>query len=331
MTAIVVLGSTNMDLVAYVVRAPLRGETVTGREFRTVPGGKGANQAVAAARAGGNVAMIGAVGSDAFGRHLRHTLEASGVDTDLLHTADGPSGTAHIVVDDEGGNAIVVVPGANGTVTALGPGDETLIATADTLLLQLELPLSVVVEGAAAARRHGVRTVLTPAPARALPPELLAATDLLVPNEHEATLLTGLTDPEAAAGALLAQVPEVVVTLGARGTLYANRDGARIHVPAPRVTAVDTTAAGDTFTGALAVALGEGRPVEQALRWASCAAALGVRREGASTSMPYRPEIDAEYARVTAAPPDELPRPAPERHPAETSAPATNSEIGNPS
>ncbi|MGV9310863.1 ribokinase [Streptomyces sp. NPDC003691] len=335
MTAIVVLGSTNMDLVAYVDRAPRRGETVPGREFRTVPGGKGANQAVAAARAGGEVAMIGAVGSDAFGRHLRHTLEASGVDTDLLHTAEGPSGTAHIVVDDEGGNAIVVVPGANGTLTALGPGDEILIAGADSLLLQLELPLPVVVEGAAAARRHGVRTVLTPAPARPLPAGLLAAVDLLVPNEHEAALLTGRTEPEEAAEALLAQVPEVVITLGARGCLYAHRDGARFRVPAPRVTAVDTTAAGDTFTGALAVALGEGRPVEQALRWASCAAALGVGREGASTSMPYRPEIDTEYARTAAAapggPPAPGPAPAPERDPADIPGPATNSQIGNPS
>ncbi|MFE0426552.1 PfkB family carbohydrate kinase, partial [Streptomyces sp. NPDC058953] len=168
--------------------------------------------------------------------------------------------------------------------------------TADTLLLQLELPLSVVVEGARAARRHGVRTVLTPAPARPLPSALLAAVDLLVPNEHEAALLTGLADPDAAADALLRQVPEVVVTLGARGCLYAHRDGTRIAVPAPRVTAVDTTAAGDAFTGALAVALGEGRPVDDALRWASCAAALCVRREGASVSMPYRPEIDTAYA-----------------------------------
>lgn len=140
MTGIVVLGSTNMDLVAYTARAPKLGETVTGREFVTVPGGKGANQAVAAARAGGSVAMIGAVGSDDFGTVLRHTLEASCVDTDLLRTAEGASGTAHIVVDDDGGNAIVVVPGANGTVTDLGPGDEALITMADALLLQLELP-----------------------------------------------------------------------------------------------------------------------------------------------------------------------------------------------
>ncbi|MFI1012297.1 ribokinase [Streptomyces sp. NPDC020965] len=292
MTGIVVLGSTNMDLVAYVAHAPKRGETVTGRAFSTIPGGKGANQAVAAARAGGDVAMIGAVGTDEFGAPLRHTLVASGVDIDLLRTAEGPSGTAHIVVDDEGGNAIVVVPGANGTVTALTPGDETLIATADALLLQLELPLSAVIDGARAAHRHGVRTVLTPAPAQPLPPELLAVTDLLVPNEHEATALTGAADPHAAAKALLRQVPEVVITLGAAGSLHARRGAEPVIVPAPRVTAVDTTGAGDTFVGTLAVALGEGRPVEAALHWAATAAALCVQRPGASTSMPYRPEID---------------------------------------
>lgn len=293
MTSIVVLGSTNMDLVAYVPRAPARGETVTGREFRTVPGGKGANQAVAAARAGAEVSMIGAVGADDFGTRLRSALDHSGVDTDLLRTVEGPSGTAHIVVDDEGGNAIVVVPGANGTVTSLSHGDEALIGTADALLLQLELPLPVVVEGARTARGLGVRTVLTPAPARALPAELLAATDLLVPNEHEAAALTGHTEPHAAAQALLRFVPEVVITLGATGCLYAARGAEPVTVPAPRVRAVDTTAAGDTFVGALAVALTEGRPAPEALAWASAAAALSVQRPGASTSMPYRSEIEA--------------------------------------
>ncbi|MGW0700570.1 ribokinase [Streptomyces sp. NPDC002867] len=293
MTGIVVLGSTNMDLVAYVAQAPKRGETFTGREFRTIPGGKGANQAVAAARAGGDVTMIGAVGSDEFGDVLRHTLDASGVDIDLLRTAEGPSGTAHIVVDDDGGNSIVVIPGANGTVTGLTPGDEALIATAGILLLQLELPLSAVLDGAEAAHRHAVRTVLTPSPVQPLPPELLAVTDLLVPNEHEAAALTGVADPHGAADALLRQVPEVVITLGSAGCLYAARDAEPVTVPAPQVTAVDTTAAGDTFVGALAVALGEGKPVPEALAWASTAAALSVQRPGASTSMPYRPEIDA--------------------------------------
>ncbi|MFD7873403.1 ribokinase [Streptomyces sp. NPDC059766] len=296
MTRIVVLGSTNMDLVAYVEKAPQRGETVTGREFRTIPGGKGANQAIAAARAGAGVAMIGAVGNDSFGTRLRSTLEDSGVDTGLLRTAEGPSGTAHIVVDDEGGNAIVVVPGANGTVDRLTPADDHLLASADTLLLQLEIPLRAVVAGARAARAHGVRTVLTPAPAQPLPPDLLAAVDLLVPNEHEAAALTGRTDPREAALALLDQVPEVVVTLGATGSLYAARGAEPLTVPAPRVTAVDSTGAGDTFVGALAVALGEGRPVREALAWAATAAALSVQREGASASMPYRSEIEARYS-----------------------------------
>ncbi|MFJ9429765.1 ribokinase [Streptomyces sp. NPDC101490] len=295
MTGIVVLGSTNMDLVAYVPRAPALGETVTGRSFRTVPGGKGANQAVAAARAGGGVSMIGAVGADDFGARLRSALDHASVDTDLLRTIEGASGTAHIVVDDRGGNAIVVVPGANGTVTALTHGDEALIGTADTLLLQLELPLSVVMEGAATARRLGVRTVLTPAPARPLPAGLLAATDLLVPNEHEAAALTGRADPREAALALLRDVPEVVVTLGASGSLHAARGAEPVLVPAPRVRAVDTTGAGDTLVGALAVALGEGRPLPEALAWAQTAAALSVQREGASTSMPFRTEIDAAF------------------------------------
>ncbi|WP_432185902.1 ribokinase [Streptomyces sp. Tue6028] len=301
MTHIAVLGSTNMDLVAYVPKAPQRGETVTGREFRTIPGGKGANQAVAAAHAGADVSLIGAVGADAFGSQLRSTLEHSGVDTDHLRTTEGPSGTAHIVVDDEGGNAIVVVPGANGTVTALAPGDEGLIATADALLLQLEIPLEAVVAGARAARRHGVRTILTPSPAQPLAAELLGAIDLLLPNEHEAAALTGVTDPYEAAAALLEQVPQVVVTLGAAGSLYAARGARPLTVPAPRVTAVDSTGAGDTFAGTLAVALAEGREMPEALVWASAAAALSVQRPGASSSMPYRSEIDAEAAQANGA------------------------------
>ncbi|MEU6531178.1 ribokinase [Streptomyces sp. NPDC046928] len=296
MTDIVVLGSTNMDLVTYVEKAPQRGETVTGREFRTIPGGKGANQATAAARAGGDVLMIGAVGNDTYGTRLRSALEQSGVDTDDLRTVEGPSGTAHIVVDDEGGNAIVVIPGANGTLDHLSPGDEGVIADADTLLLQLEIPLAAVLAGARAARRHGVRTILTPSPAQPLPDELLGAIDLIVPNQHEAAALTGRTDPREAAGVLLDLVPEVVVTLGASGSLYAARGAEPLTVPAPKVTAVDSTGAGDTFVGALAVALGEGRLMPDALTWASCAAALSVQREGATVSMPYRPEIDERYA-----------------------------------
>ncbi|WP_405674741.1 ribokinase [Streptomyces sp. NBC_01511] len=298
MTHLTVLGSANMDLIAFVPKAPLRGETVTGREFRTVPGGKGANQAIAAARAGGTVAVIGAVGDDDFGKRMRRTLADASVDTTGLRTVPGPSGTAHIVVDDDGGNAIVVVPGANGTLTALATGDEERIAASDALLLQLELPMEGVLAGARAARTHGVRTVLTPAPVQPLPAELLSLTDLLVPNEHEAAALTGTADPYEAARLLLARVPEVLITLGARGSLYATRDAAPVTVPALPVTAVDTTAAGDTFVGALTVAYGLGRPMPQAMAWASAASALAVQRPGASSSMPTRTEIDAFRATV---------------------------------
>ncbi|MFJ8729592.1 ribokinase [Streptomyces bauhiniae] len=295
MTHIVVLGSTNMDLVTYVARAPRRGETVTGREFRTIPGGKGANQAMAAARAGATVSLIGAVGNDAYGARLRDNLEHSGVDTDFLRTVEGASGTAHIVVDDEGNNAIVVVPGANGTVDHLSPGDEGLIASADALLLQLEVPLPAVIAGAEAARRHGVRTVLTPSPAQPLPEELLSVTDVLVPNEYEAVTLTGRTDPLDAAVGLLDLVPEVVLTLGEAGVLYVSRGTEPLAVPAHQVAAIDSTGAGDTFAGAYAVAVAEEKPLREALSWAAAAAALSVQREGASASMPYRPEIEAQY------------------------------------
>ncbi|MGW0932099.1 ribokinase [Streptomyces sp. NPDC002644] len=293
---VVVLGSANMDLVAYVAKAPQRGETVAGREFRTAPGGKGANQAVAAARAGAAVAMVGAVGNDTFGLRLRSALEASGVLTDRLRTAEVPSGTAHIVVDDEGGNAIVVVPGANAQVTALDPRDEEVISRADLLLLQLEIPPDAVLAGARVARAHGTRTVLTPAPVQPLPSELLDHVDLLLPNEHEAAALTGVADPHRAALALLERVPEVVVTLGEAGSLWAARGSEPVLVPSPRVRAVDTTGAGDTFAGALAVALTERRPMPEALRWAAAAASLSVQRPGASASMPYRSEIEARYA-----------------------------------
>ncbi|MEN3538203.1 ribokinase [Microbispora sp. ZYX-F-249] len=284
-----VFGSANMDLVAYVAQAPKPGETITGRAFRTIPGGKGANQAIAAARAGAEVAFLGAVGDDAFGPGLRAALAEAGVDTGGLRVVPGPSGVAHIVVQDGGDNSIIVVPGANGAVTGPSPRDAETIGRSDALLLQLELPMDAVV---AAARVPGAEVILTPAPAVPLPAELLEAVGLIVPNEHEAAALTGRDDPRDALEALLDLVPEAVVTLGARGALYGSRDGTRLREPAVPVRAVDTTAAGDTFAGALAVARSEGRDPARALRFASAAAALSVQREGASTSMPRRHEID---------------------------------------
>ncbi len=313
-----VFGSVNMDLVAYVEAAPARGETVTGRAFRMIPGGKGANQAIAAARAGAPVTFVGAVGDDAFAPRLRETLVEAGVDVTHLREAGGPSGIAHIVVDDEGGNSIVVVPGANGRMTGPGEAEIAAISRTDVLLLQLELPLEAVISAARqaadvgggdrepytvgagprprAGRGGAVSVILTPAPARPLPGELLEAVDVIVPNEHEAAAITGVGEPGRALEALLERVPEAVITLGSEGALYGARDGERLHVPAVKVKAVDTTAAGDTFAGALAVARAEGRPPGQALRFASAAAALSVQKEGASTSMPNRPEIEALFA-----------------------------------
>ncbi|TMR07225.1 ribokinase [Nonomuraea turkmeniaca] len=287
-----VFGSANMDLVAYVSEAPGRGETVTGHRFRTIPGGKGANQAIAAARAGVRVAFLGAVGDDGFGAELRDTLSEAGVDVRGLRQVPGPSGIAHIVVDDAGGNSIIVVPGANGTVAGPSGDDLATIAASEALLLQLELPMAAVVAAAEAGSVAGVPVVLTPAPAQPLPDELLDAVTLIVPNEHEAAAITGATAPEAALDALLERVEEAVITLGSEGALYGSRSGERVRVPAVEVKAVDTTAAGDTFVGALAVARAERLPMADALRFASTAAALSVQREGASTSMPTRWEIE---------------------------------------
>jgi ribokinase len=295
--SVCVLGSANMDLVVTVDRVPGAGETVTGHRFEQIPGGKGANQALAAARAGADVRMVGAVGDDAFGRRIRAVLDADGIDTTGLLVADEPTGTAHIVVDTNGENSIVVVPGANGSMRTLTDRDRDVIRASDVLLLQLELPLEIVDQGATWSAAQGTRVVLTPAPVIPLPDDLLAAVDLLVPNEHEAALLSGEPDAHAAAQVLLRRgASAVVVTLGQRGCLYADDSGV-IAVPAINVTAVDTTAAGDTFVGVLTVALAEGRTVRESLDWATAAAAISVQRRGASTSMPYRDEIDALISR----------------------------------
>jgi ribokinase len=299
---IAVLGSANMDLVVTVDRAPSLGETVTGRTFHTVPGGKGANQALAAARAGGEVTFLGAIGDDSYGTEIRTLLAGAGIDVAALASSDQPTGTAHIVVDAHGGNSIVVVPGANGTVTALTEAHRAAITAADVLLLQLELPMPAVIGAATFARSAGIQVVLTPAPAAPLTADLLAAVDLLVPNEHEAALLlgeeSGRASPRAAGTALATRASAVLLTLGSAGSVYFAGDTAPIEVPAFAVDAVDTTAAGDTFVGAFAVAHAEDRPVAEAMRWASAAAALSVQRLGASSSMPRRAEIDAFLERA---------------------------------
>jgi ribokinase len=289
---ITVVGSCNVDIAAFVERAPESGETVSGLRSASGPGGKGANQAIAAARLGGAVSFIGAVGADAMGVTLRGALAGAGVDVAQLRTAEQETGSAHIVVESGGANRIVVIPGANASVTALNAADLKLIASSDLLLVQLELPLEVVVEASQAARAAGTRVILTPAPVLPLPDALVASVDVLVPNEHEALRLADAAELEDAIAALSLQVPDLVVTLGERGGVHVGPSGARDAFAAPIVEAVDTTAAGDTFVGALAVSIGWGREWPVALARAAAAAAISVSRVGASASMPVRDELD---------------------------------------
>jgi ribokinase len=274
---ITVLGSLNMDLVTRSHRLPRPGETILGTDFATVCGGKGGNQAIAAARAvaGRSVRMLGAVGDDAFGPELRAHLAANHVQTNDLRTAVGPSGIAAISVDDHGENVIVVVPGANGTLTSLTAAEEERIGESGLVVCQLEIPLETVVHAASICASTGRPFLLNPSPVQDLPPELLAATTVLVLNEGEA----------AALGAVLTgQVPHVVITRGARGVAYRGADGTELQLPAPAVPVVDTTGAGDAFTGALAVAWLEGRDLPGALRFGCAAGALACMVSGADAA-----------------------------------------------
>ncbi len=277
-----VLGSINMDLVAHADRIPRPGETVLGSAFSTAPGGKGSNQAIAAARAGADVTFIGAVGDDQFAPALVSTLEAAGVSTARLRRVPGASGIAVISVDAAAENNIIVIPGANATVTELTDDDATAISGSALLVTQLETPLTTVVAGARAAAAARVPVLLNPSPVRELPPELVDAVTILVVNEGEAEQLgTAVTD----------RVTHVVTTLGGRGARYRGPAGSTVTVPAPEVAAVDTTGAGDAFTGALAVAWAEGLPVRTALQWACAAGALATTTQGASASSPARRAI----------------------------------------
>ena len=291
MADIVVLGSANMDLVVRQPRLPEPGETMFGSSFATVPGGKGLNQAIAAARVGGEVAFLGAVGGDAFGRELRETLSAAGVNTDAVALVERPTGTAHIAVLDGGENAIVVVPDANGVELPLDDVQKRAVRAARYLVVQFERPLPLVAEAVAFARAHGVTTVVTPAPAMPLPEGFLENVDILVPNAAEACTLAGVDDETDAARALSARVGTVVVTRGARGALVARGGDIVTQVRAHPVTPVDTTGAGDTFTGVLVARLAAGDAEPAALRAASVAAALATTRPGASPSMPTWPEV----------------------------------------
>ena len=300
MTArIAVVGSLNMDLVVRSPRIPRPGETIIGSAYQQVPGGKGANQAIAAARLGALVSMVGRLGRDAFGDELIEGLAGAGVDqTFVVQDAEAATGVALIVVDDAGQNTIVVASGAN---MRLSPGNvdaaEGAIASADVLLLQLESPLETVIRAAEVARRHDVRVILNPAPASPLPDRLLAMVDVLIPNEGETALLTGMSvesleQAESAALALLQLgVEAAVLTLGDRGAMLTQRGITQV-VPAFQVQPVDTTAAGDAFVGGLAVALAEGLALADAVRWGNAAGALAATKHGAQPSLPTRQALE---------------------------------------
>jgi ribokinase len=296
--SILVVGSINMDLAARCPTLPGPGETVLGSSLVQSPGGKGGNQAAAAGKLGGVTRMVGCIGADAFGAELETALRAAGVNTELLVVRGERSGVALIEVADGGENSIVVVSGANWLVQP----DDVLraleqVSDARVMLLQLEIPLPAVIAAAQAARQRGIKVLLDPAPARPLPDDLLSAVDIILPNQIEAALLTGLETVDAVdariAGARLRKrgVGTALIKLGVRGVLIVDAAGER-WVPGHRVNTVDTTAAGDCLAGALAVALIEGRSLDDAVTFANAAAALSTTRPGAQESMPSRAEVD---------------------------------------
>lgn len=297
---VVVIGSLNMDLVTRAPRLPRGGETLIGQSFATFSGGKGANQAVAAARLGAQVSMVGCVGSDAYGEALREALLAEQIDCQAVSTVEDSSGVALIVVDDNSQNAIVIVAGANGALTPeVIDRFDAVLQAADVIICQLEVPDATVGHALKRGRELGKTVILNPAPAsRPLPADWYAAIDYLIPNESEASALSGLpvdslSTAETAATRLIAMgAGKVIITLGAQGSLLAN--GTRLeHFPAAKVKAVDTTAAGDTFVGGFAAALAAGKSEAEAIRFGQVAAALSVTRAGAQPSIPTLSDVQA--------------------------------------
>lgn len=300
MSRILVVGSLNADLVVRAPRFPQPGETISGEDLQVIPGGKGANQAVAAARLGAEVSMLGRVGRDNFGDFLIQNLQSNHVDTQLVQREDASTGTAIIVVDANGQNSIVLSAGANGKVS---PQDveHTSFPAGGLLLLQLEIPLPSVLRAAQRAREHGLRVILNPAPARSLPDELIALADFLIPNETELSLLTGmevndLPSTEAAARALLGRgAKTVIVTLGSMGALIVDKDTCT-HVDTFKVNVVDTTAAGDAFIGGFAHALLENKSLEESVRHGCACGALATTKFGAQPSLPTKEDVGAILA-----------------------------------
>ena len=294
---ILVIGSSNTDMTVRSATLPKPGETVLGGDFRMGPGGKGANQAVAARLLGGEVTFVCKLGRDMFGEGASKHYESCGLDTSKILWSDKPSGVALITVDSKAENSIVVASGANADMTVTDIDSVAdIIKSSGILLLQLEIPMDTVVHAAEIAYNAGVQVVLNPAPAAVLPAELLKCVSILIPNETEASAISGIDINNFETAAAAAErlkgmgVREVIITMGSRGSVVC--DGDCTFVPAVKVNAVDTTAAGDTFCGGVCVALSEGKDLLEAVKFATAASSIAVQRPGAQESIPNRCEVD---------------------------------------
>ncbi|OCT14734.1 ribokinase [Paenibacillus pectinilyticus] len=294
---IVVIGSINMDYSLKVAHLPQKGETLKATSFHMNAGGKGANQAVAARRLGAEVAMIGAVGKDEAGSELLQRLRLEGIDTTGIAVTESRTGMAQIIVEEAGDNSIVIVPGANAEVSeSWVKQHEHVIQEADFILVQLEIPLETVDYVIKLANRYHKRVLLNPAPASPLPDKIYAHIDILTPNETELQTLTGCSDRIEGVQQLLDKgVKRVIVTLGEQGCFYMDASS-QLRVKAMQVQAIETTGAGDAFNGALAVALCEGKPLEEVLKFSNIVGALVASRVGAQEAMPFRQEVDVEVS-----------------------------------
>jgi len=295
---IVVIGSANTDMVVKAKTLPLPGETILGGKFFMNAGGKGANQAVAAARMGGQVTLVAKVGDDIFGKQTIEGLKKENINTDFVFIdAIAPSGIALINVNEEGENCIVVAPGANANLLPADIDKAIIVSIAEIILMQLEVPMQTIEQVAKNAKLNHQKIIINPAPAQALPDELLKGLYLITPNEIEASMLTGIAVVDEVSASKAADiflekgVQNVIITLGKQGAYFQNSTE-HILEPAPLVQALDTTAAGDTFSGAITVALTENKTWSQAIQFAVKAASISVTRLGAQASVPYRNEIE---------------------------------------
>lgn len=295
---ITVVGSLNMDLVVTTPKVPVIGETILGSGFMTAPGGKGANQAVAAAKLGGDVSMIGCVGSDIFGKDLLTNLSDNNVNTDNVQVKDSTSTGIAVIIIKDGNNSIIVDPGANSLLTPeIVDRSEEIIKNSNIMVAQLEIPLDTVERAIAIAKRHNVKVMLNPAPARKLSDELLSKVDIFTPNETECEIITGISisniDDAKRAVAFLNKkgIVQVIITLGGKGVVYNSAEGI-LHKTVPNVKVVDTTAAGDSFSGAVALALSKGKTIDEAVDFGNIVGTLTVTKKGAQTSLPTMADVD---------------------------------------